>query len=166
MTSHILRALGLSLVGLMVGETIVWFAVSRWDSISAWWMIVACALPLWAFAQTYLTAGDQVPRKRAFRTILLLLSALVGGLTNYTSWVIASGTWSADVIAPEHQGFLFQMLHPWVLPALVDAGNSSSSMPLESGWIEYLLMGVAIGGGIFWWITRPQPAAKSPATTT
>ena len=164
MTGHVLRALGLAIVGMIVGETIVWFAVVTWNSISAWWMIVACALPLWAFAQTYLTASSQVPNRRAFRAVLAVLSAVAGGLTNYTSWVITARTWSADLIAPEHQGLLFQLLHPSVLPAFVENAGGASP-PLEAGWLQYLLFGIAAGGGAFWWMTRaPRPAKAAPAS--
>ena len=76
MTGHVLRALGLAAVGIIVGETIVWFAVVTWNSISAWWMIVACALPLWAFAQTYQIASSHVPSRRALRAVRTALSAV------------------------------------------------------------------------------------------
>jgi len=153
---------GLGILGLAIGCGVVFWAVSRWTELNTGWIDTACIGPLLflVIGLGALTPGNSLDR-RILRFSLIPVAAVLSAAGNYLAYVITAHVWYADKLPAGQQSWVFQLLHPGVLPALTQ--RSSSSASFAQGWLEYVAVGLVAGLFAFWYITRrmvPRPAKK------
>lgn len=153
-----LFGLGLGLVGVLIGSLLVWWLASSDTSFSQRWLTLAMMLPLggvylgWDRTRKEEAAAPQRQNPRITRISYVIQGALLTALTQYLTFVIASGIWHADSIDPAQSGFFYQLFNPGSLPSLSDTRSGGSST--ESGWIEMTLLGVFVGTAVTFYVTR------------
>ena len=155
-------SVGLGVLGLAIGCGVVYWAVSRWTELNTGWIDAACVGPLvlLVVGLAAQTPGDS-PARGTLRNALIPVAAVLGSAGNYLAYVITAHVWYADKLPAGEQSFVYQLLHPGVLPALTRRTSSSASF--EQGWAEYAAVGLVIGVLVFWYTTRrmvPRPAKK------
>ncbi len=161
-----LLGLGLGLVGVLLSSLLVWWLASSDTSFSQRWLTLAMMLPLggvylgWDRAQKAAAVNPEGQDPKMTRIATIVQSALLAALTQYLTFIIASGIWHADSIDPAQSGFFYQLFNPNSLPSLSDTRSGGSST--ESGWIEMTLIGVVAGAFMAWYVTR-KPKTVEPA---
>lgn len=166
MTRKLAICIGLGILGVLIGSAIVYGAVSAWTELSSSWVEAGFVVPLMTLIiglAVVTPAGS--PERKTLRRALLPVAALVGTAGNYLAFVITSHVWYADRIPAAQQSWLFQLLHPSVLPSFVSRSSPSSS-GIEQTWIEHVVIGFVAALVAFWWITsrmNPKPASATKA---
>ena len=161
MGRHFLNAVGLGIVGILGACGVVYGAVSSWTTVSSHWINSGCVLPILGLTGGLALAEPSIgERRNALRWALIAAAVPLATVGNYLAWLITVRTWFADRIPAEHQGFLFQLTHPSVLPSFVEQRAGSSYASSET-YLQYLLLGAVLGPIILWLTTRrPLRAAR------
>jgi hypothetical protein len=150
---HLLRAVLLGALGVAVGCSITWGAVSSWTSLSSRWISAGFVAPVMGLTGGMALADrDPSCRRGLLRFLLALASAPLCALGNYLSFLITSRTWNAEKIAPEHRDFFYQLTHPDVLPSFFE--KSSSGLMSEQTWKQYVILGFIVGPIVLYMTTR------------
>ncbi|MBI4417988.1 MAG: hypothetical protein HY563_04370 [Ignavibacteriales bacterium] len=150
--------LALGLVGVLLSSLLIWWLASSDTSFSSRWLTVSILLPLggvylgWEKERKAEAGSPQEQNPGGSRVIYIVLGTLLAGLTQYLTFIVASGIWNADMIDPSHSGFFYQLFHPDSLPSLSDTRSGGSST--ESGWVGMTLIGVFVGGFVMVYLTR------------
>lgn len=153
MLRRLLIASLFGLAALILGCGIVYGAVSQWTNLSSRWISAGFVFPLLGLTfGMYWFENEVVDCRTRFRLALIPISAVLATAGNYLAWVITSRTWFAERIPAEHQGFLFQLMNPKVLPSFFERGSSGSSS--EQTWVAAIVVGLFAGPIAFWLMTR------------
>jgi hypothetical protein len=159
MFSKLMRAIVFGVLGIAIGDTIVYFAVSRWTSLDSMWINSGAVWPLIGLWAGYAMAESELGAARATLRRLLTLAAIpLCAAGNFLAFVITSRTWFAEQIAPEHRDLFYQLMHPDVLPGIYHRSAHGSSS-LAWTWIGYLVMGLVVGPLVFWNTSKPTQSA-------
>lgn len=153
MIPDVLRSLVLGFIGMAIGCGIAWWVASTWTEINVWWVLLGPALSVLGLERglSLSDTKDESYRTR-LRVLLALTAAMVCAVGNYLTFVILSRTWYANEIPTEHQEFLYQLLHPSVLPSFGETGADGQFE--ETTWMMYLFFGLIGGPIVFWILTK------------
>lgn len=145
----------LGLSGVTMSSLIFWWLALSDTSFDSSWLTGGAVLPLFGvyagWRRARMADASLEGKVNQTRVVFILQAALLAGLTQYLAFIIVSGVWNADMIAPEHSGFMYQLFHPDSLPSLA---RKSGGVSTESDWMAMVLLGVFAGAAAMFWFTR------------
>jgi hypothetical protein len=150
--------LAVGLAGVLLSSLLIWWLASSDSTFSDRWLTVAILLPLggvylsWDRAKKMMPGSPEEQQASPSRLTYIAMAALLAGLTQYLTFIIASSIWNADMIDPSQSGFFYHLFHPDSLPSLSSRGSGGYSS--ESDWIGMTLIGVFVGAFMMWYLTR------------
>ncbi|MEP0823373.1 MAG: hypothetical protein HRF44_11040 [Ignavibacterium sp.] len=153
--------LALGVAGVMISSLLIWWLASSDTSFSDRWLTVAILLPLggvylgWDRQKKVAAASPEEQQALPSRATYIVMAALLAGLTQYLTFIIASSIWNADMIDPSQSGFFHHLFNPNSLPGLSSRGSGGTT---ESDWIGMTLIGIVVGALMMFYITRTPKA--------